>query len=539
MSRTPSAHWVSDTLCKRVPYPDPPFSDQYNPHEISLGNGHREISHLLEIIYDQQASRIDKTKALRLLNDVLPGREPEAIQLSAYDALRPLLLQPPNGLLLHSIVALNTLTKTILDAEHLKGDIARLVEIIDPQIETPLRIAAATLLRNIAELLGPIPELLAGEIPIKFVEAAASELSTTPLLYELYILLSRITNEQTIRVPLIESPKFLKKLVKSISVSELQDVAINLAENISMDSSHKGKLALLDTEILDDLGPLLKSKRVSVRMAVVSLISLLAVPKEGKEYLAMSQDIADSLKKISENDADLQCRRAAMKCRIIIAELPMAKVIIGAVVDPSIPEGDPTIVNNNESDAKPTKPKPATPTPVAHEEPVKAETQKEQPAASEEPEKTEAAPPEVANLEEPAEEEAPEVVTLEEPAEEEATPEAATLEEPAEEEALAAPEEPEKTEEETPAEPATLEEPVVEEAPPEAVTLEEPAEEIPETQAENNENVSAENIEPEAGAQEEAPAEAATLDEPAEEAPETQEEAPNEENTGESGGQTE
>ncbi|OHT14405.1 hypothetical protein TRFO_15180 [Tritrichomonas foetus] len=337
MSRTPSAHWVPDTLRRRVPYTDKPFAEQHDPYEISLGLGHREISHLLEIIYDQQATRIDKTKALRLLNDILPGREAEAIQLHAFDALRPLLLQQNNGLLLHTLIALNTLISTMYDAEQLSSDIPRIVDVVHPDNEIPLRIAAAALLRHIAELLGPIDPFIEGDVPIKLVVAAASKYSTPPLLAELFHLLSRLTNMQKVRVPLIENQDLLQVIVKSIPNPDLQMITINLAENIAMDSGHNGKLALLNVDILDELGPLLNSPKISVRIATIALITLLAVPKEGKERIAMERTIADTLKKISESDADLECRRAAYKCRVIVAELPFGKVIVGDVVDPSKP----------------------------------------------------------------------------------------------------------------------------------------------------------------------------------------------------------
>lgn len=337
MSRTPSAHWVSDTLRRRVPYTDKPFAEQHDPYEISLGLGHREISHLLEIIYDEQATRMDKIKALRLLNDVLPGREAEAIQLHAFDALRPLLLQQNNGLLLHTLVALNTLISTYQDAENLSSDIPRIVEVVDPENEVPLRIAAAALLSHIAELLGPIDPFIEGDVPIKLVAAAASKYSTTPLLVELFRLLSRLTNKQKVRVPLIENTDLLKVIVSSIPKEELQMLAINLSENIAMDSGNNGKKALLEADILDELGPLLSSPRVTVRIATISLITLLSVPKDGKERIAMERSIADALKTISEEDPDLECRKAALKCRIIVAELPLGKVIVGDIVDPSEP----------------------------------------------------------------------------------------------------------------------------------------------------------------------------------------------------------
>ncbi|KAH0794611.1 Phosphoribulokinase / Uridine kinase family protein [Histomonas meleagridis] len=337
MARTPSAHWVPQSLQKRVPYTDKPFIEQVDPNEISLGNGHRDISHLLEIIYDSQAPCIAKTKALRLLNDILPGRQAEAIYLDAFEALRPLLLQPPGGLLLNTLLVLNTIVDTLEAASQIIDDIPRIVEILDPQIEPPLRIASASLLHKISELLGSIPEFFEGDIPIKIV-VASSSYPSTPLLMELFPLLSILTNNQTIRVPLIDNKSLLKIIIKSITDPQLQKLSINLCENIAMDNSHNGKLALLHSNILSQIGPLLKSPKIELRMSVISLLTLLAVPKEGKERIAKDQLIPSFLKNISEFDCDLHCRRAAMKCRVIVAELPFGRSVVGNVIDPSVPK---------------------------------------------------------------------------------------------------------------------------------------------------------------------------------------------------------
>jgi hypothetical protein len=341
-ARTPSAHWVSDFLNRRVPYTDRPFKEQHNPHEISLGHGHREIAHLIEIIADPKAAKAPMIQALRLLTDVLAGRQAEAIEHNAFDALHPLLKQPPGGLLLYSLVCLDTLIVTITDAQVLSPDIPQIVEIVDPKIEPPLRIAAATLLRHIADLLGPIKEFVEGDVPIKLVAATASVLTKGDLLPQLFDLLARLTNVQAVRVPIIRDQRLLEVIVGAIADPVLQAKAVNLAENIAMDSSNGGKRALLDTDILDKMPPLLVNPNVNTRIAAVSLIALLAVPKEGKERIAMSREIADALKKISESDADLYCRRSACKVWIIVAELPFGREIVGQVVDPSIPVGMPT-----------------------------------------------------------------------------------------------------------------------------------------------------------------------------------------------------
>jgi hypothetical protein len=338
MAATPSAHWVSDSLNRRVPYPDKPFKEQHDPYEISLGLGHREIAHLIEIIAYLQAPKPSKIKALRLLTEVLPGRQSEALQFDPVTPLRALLRQPqPNGLVLYSLVCLDTLVDTIADAQVLAPDIPPIVDILAPNNEPPIRIAAATLLRHLADLLGPVRSFIDGNVPIKIVDAAASPLTTLELLPQLFDLLSRLTNVQDVRVPLIANQGLLEVIVRSIKDPLLQPKAVNLAENIAMDISHAGKRALLDVDILDELGPLLLDKNVNTRLAALALLSLLAVPKEGKERIAMASDICQALRVISAKDADLDCRRSAYKTRIIVAELPLGMAVLGPVVDPSLP----------------------------------------------------------------------------------------------------------------------------------------------------------------------------------------------------------
>jgi hypothetical protein len=337
MAATPSAHWISDTLCRRVPYPDKPFKEQHDPYEISLGNGHREVAHLIEIIADSAAPKPSKIKALRILTEVLPGRQSEALQFDPFTPLRALLKQSRlNGLVLHGLICLDSLVDTIADAQVLAPDIPPIVDILAPGNEPPIRIAAATLLRHLADLLGPVKQFIDGNIPIKIVDAAASPLTTADLLPQLFDLLSRLTNVQDVRVPLIANQGLLEVIVKSIKEPGLQAKAINLAENIAMDISHTGKRALLDVDIIDELTPLLLDKNVNTRMSALGLISLLAVPKEGKERIAMAGELCHALRGISEKDPDLDCRRSAYKTRIIVAELPFGRAIVGEVVDPSI-----------------------------------------------------------------------------------------------------------------------------------------------------------------------------------------------------------
>jgi hypothetical protein len=238
---------------------------------------------------------------------------------------------------LYSLVCLDTLVDTITDAQVLTPDIPVIVDILDPENEPPLRIAAATLLRHLADLLGPVREFIDGNVPIKIVGAAASPLTTSDLLPQLFDLLSRLTNVLDVRVPLIANQPLLEKIVQSVRNPALRTKTINLAENFAMDISHTGKRALLDVDLLDELSPLLADENPNTRMSALGLLSLLAVPKEGKERIAMAGNICHQLKVITEKDSDLGCRRSAYKTRIIVAELPFGRAIVGDVIDPSMP----------------------------------------------------------------------------------------------------------------------------------------------------------------------------------------------------------
>jgi hypothetical protein len=338
MAATPSAHWVSDSLSRRVPYPDKPFREQHDPHEISLGHGHRELAHLIEIVADASAPKAAKTKALRLLADVLPGREAEALELGALAPLRALLRGArADGLVLHALVCLDRVVDTAPQAQALAPDIPPIVDLLEPEREPPLRRAAAALLRHLADLLGPAREFIDGNVPIKIVAAAASPLTGAALLPELFDLLARLTNTQDVRVPLIANQGLLDAVVRAVRAPALRARAVNLAENIAMDISHAGKRALLEAGVLEELPPLLRDRDPGTRMSALALLALLAVPKEGKEMVAMAADLCHALRDISERDADLGCRRAAYRARIIVAELPMGRSVVGQVADPSAP----------------------------------------------------------------------------------------------------------------------------------------------------------------------------------------------------------
>jgi hypothetical protein len=302
---------------------------QFDPFEATLGLRHRDIMHMLEILGDPQAPKPNKIKALRILNEVLPGRQHEADMHGAIDILRPYLMQPPNGLLLNTIVAFNTLIHTDDLARKMLQDVPRIVEIIDPAIERPLRREAAKLLRLIAEFVGPEPPFLAGTVPSAFVAAVGSRESEPEFLFEAYRLLSRLTNKQSIRGPLCESSDVLTILVRSFSNPTLRHVALIFASNIAMDPLHRAKTALLNTDILPNISEYLKSPDANLRYAVLSLIALLAVPKEGKSDIAQDENLPTYINEIIAADPDQSCKDAANRVKVLVSELPAGRAIMG------------------------------------------------------------------------------------------------------------------------------------------------------------------------------------------------------------------
>jgi hypothetical protein len=283
---------------------------------------------MLEILGDAQAPKPNKIKALRLLNEVLPGRQHDADANGAIEILRPYLMQPPIGLLLNTVVAFNTLINTDDLARKMLEDVPRIVEIIAPSFEPPLRQEAARLLRIIAEFVGPEPPFLAGSVPAAFVEAVGSRESKPEFLKEAYGFLSRLTNKQNIRVPLFDSSDVLTILVRSFSDSFLLNVAIIFASNIAMDPSHRAKLALLNADILPNISEYLKSPDPKLRYSVLSLMSLLAVPKDGKHDMATDDKIPAYVNDIIDNDPDDDCKAAAKEVRVLISELPFGAAIM-------------------------------------------------------------------------------------------------------------------------------------------------------------------------------------------------------------------
>lgn len=109
----------------------------------------------------------------------------------------------------------------------------------------------------------------------------------------------------------------------------LRNVALIFASNIAMDPSHRGKRALLDADILTNIVDFLKSPDTQLKSAVLSLVALLAVPKEGKNDIATDDQMPTIITDIIKNDKDEACRKAAESVRTLVCELPLGKAIMG------------------------------------------------------------------------------------------------------------------------------------------------------------------------------------------------------------------
>jgi hypothetical protein len=284
---------------------------------------------MLEILENPQAPRPNKIKALRLLDEVLPGRQHEADMHGAIEILRPFLMQPPNGLLLNTIVVFNTLINTEDLARKILPDVPRIVEIIAPSIEPPLRREAAKLLRIIAELVGCEPtQFREGSVPASLALAVGTRESEPDFLFQAYGFLSRLTSKQQIRGPLVDSSDVLTILVRSFSNPKLRNVALMFASGIAMDPLHRGKTALLAADILPNIADYLTSPDPDLRYGILSLVALLAVPKEGKEEIAGDQKLPDFVNAIIKNDKEERCKEAAREVKVLVSELPFGRAIM-------------------------------------------------------------------------------------------------------------------------------------------------------------------------------------------------------------------
>lgn len=308
-----------------------PETKPFDPFEPTLGLRHRDISHMLEILSNPQAPKSSKIKALRLLVEVLPGRQHEADQKGAIEILKPFLMQEPNGLLLNTLVVFNTLINTNDLALKVLDEVPRIVELVHPEMEKPIRVEAARLLRIIAEFVGPDISFQTGSVPSQLVAAVASRDCDTDFLLEGFRLMSRITNKQSIRVPLIDNNDFLLTLVRSFSNPTLREVAFNLAANIAMDPNHRGKIALLNAEILTAIEGYLASENPELRLTTLSLLSLLAVPKDGKQMIATDPDLPEIINRIARSDNDEKCKKAANGLRVLVREHPIGQAILGSL----------------------------------------------------------------------------------------------------------------------------------------------------------------------------------------------------------------
>lgn len=300
-----------------------------DPYEAQLGLKHRDVIHMLEILSDPQAPIPNRLKALRMLKEVLPGNQQHADQYNAIEILTPYLSHAKKSLVLNAVSCFNTLIITENLAEKMVDSIPVLIELVNPEEEIPMRYEAAHLLRIIADFLGPVTPFLSGRVPNDLVEAVSSRYSDQQTTKELFGLLARLSNKQTIRVPLMDSHEFLTLLVRSFSNIQLRSSALILASNIAMDPSNKGKIALLSVDILASVAPFLESTDVSLRYAILSLLCLVTVPKEGKHRISTDRDLPDVINTIAKCDEDERCRAAASELRTLIAELPLGKAIMG------------------------------------------------------------------------------------------------------------------------------------------------------------------------------------------------------------------
>lgn len=305
---------------------DPP-KKIYDPFEPTLGLRHRDIQHQLEILSNAAAPKASKIKALHTLTEVIPGRQHEADMYNAIEILRQFLMQPPNGLLLNALVVFNGLINTADLAKKLIEDVPRIVELLAPEMEKPIRKEAAQLLRCIAEHLGPEVQFQSGYVPSQLAASVSYKDSDTDFLLQAFRLLSRLTNKQNIRAPLIDSTDFLRILVESISNPELRAASIILASNIAMDPTDRGKLALLNAEIIVPVRGVITSHDQQLRLSAITLLALLAVPKDGKHMMATDQELPRMVSDAVKYDPDEKCRDAARGLCTLIIEHPVGKAI--------------------------------------------------------------------------------------------------------------------------------------------------------------------------------------------------------------------
>jgi hypothetical protein len=305
--------------------PDQPL----DPYEAQLGLKHRDVIHMLELLRDSQCPRPNQLRALRLLKEVLPDHEQHAAKYDAVQVLTPYLYCSHKGLILHTVSCLVSFVLTEDLALTLSTAVSRLLEFIDPGEETPLRLETATLLRIIAEFTGPIREFVTEPGLARLLRAISGRQTDLSFVDEMFGLLSRLANHATVRVPLCNSIEFMTLLVRSFSIVRLRQRSIILASTIAMDPSHAAKLALLNYDIVPSIAPFLEAPNAELRYSILSLLCLLAVPKEGKHKISTDRDLPDAINAIARNDENDKCRDAAAELRMLVTELPLGKAILG------------------------------------------------------------------------------------------------------------------------------------------------------------------------------------------------------------------
>jgi hypothetical protein len=300
-----------------------------DPHEAQLGLRHRDVVHMLEILGEPSAPRADKIKAFRLLKEVLPDHEQHAAQHSAVQIITPYLYNSHKGLILQAVSCLVSFVLTEDLAKALTTEVSRVLAFIDPDEELPLRLESAKLLRIIAEFTGPIREFVTEPGPSRLLRAISGRQSDTAFIDEMFGLLSRLANASPVRIPLCNSIEVMMLLVRSFSNTALRQRAIILASNIAMDHTHAAKIALLNCDIIPSISPFLEAPNADLRYSILSLLCLLAVPKEGKHKISTDRDLPDAINNIARNDEDENCREAATELRVLVTELPLGKAIMG------------------------------------------------------------------------------------------------------------------------------------------------------------------------------------------------------------------
>jgi hypothetical protein len=165
--------------------------------------------------------------------------------------------------------------------------------------------------------------------PSEIVRSISARQTDAEFIREMFGMLSRLANTAPIRLPLCTSIEFLTMLVRSLSNPFLRNAAVLLASNIAMDPTHQGKLALLSCDILPSVAPYLHSTDAHVRYSILSLLCLLAVPKDGKHIISTDRDLPDTINAIARGDDDDKCREAAAELKVLVTELALGKAIIG------------------------------------------------------------------------------------------------------------------------------------------------------------------------------------------------------------------